>query len=570
MSAIWLVVLSLVGFSVAYVFYGGFLSRKLGLDPGRKTPAHTLRDDVDYVPAKPAVLMGHHFASIAGAAPIIGPVTAAVFGWMPVYIWIVLGGIFLGAAHDFMSLVASIRHEGKSIGEVVEEHLGPAGKTLFLLFAWSALILVIAVFADVVASTFVKRPAVATSSLWFIGLAILFGLAIHKLRAPLWAATLVGVVLLFAGLVVGAKLPLDVAAMVGGGIEDPEAFKAAKRIWLWILFGYVFVASVTPVQVLLQPRDYLNSFLLYGLMILGLVGIFVANPTVDPAEFSAFTGWTHPKLGHLFPVLFVTVACGAISGFHSLVASGTTAKQLDREPDARPVGYGAMLVESLLAILALVAVVTMTRAEYGSFFKAGGGGPVEAFSSGLGSFISVLGIPEEVAISFVALAVSAFALTSLDTGTRLARFSFQEFFEGKDNTRKSLLARNRFLATAISIALAMALVFLETTNPTTGATVSSWKMIWPIFGSANQLLACLALLAISVWLARRARANWFALVPMVFMFSVTMTSLVTLAGKNLGAGGNTALGVVSILLFVLAYLLTIQAVATLWKVYAAR
>jgi len=564
MSAIWLLLASLAFFGAGYVLYGGFLARKLGVDGRRETPAHTMRDGVDYVPARPAVLLGHHFASIAGAAPIIGPVTAAVFGWLPVYIWIVLGGIFLGAAHDFMSLVASVRHEGKSIGEVVEEQIGPTGKVLFLVFSWSALILVIAVFADVVASTFVKVPAVATSSLGFILLALLFGAAVHRLRIPLWLATVVGVLLLFGILVLGQVAPLDLTSSIAG--NEAETARAAKRIWLWVLFGYVFVASVTPVWVLLQPRDYLNSFLLYALMALGLVGVVVANPDV---QFAPTTGWSHPKLGYIFPALFVTVACGAISGFHSLVASGTTSKQLDRETHARPVGYGAMLTESLLAVLALVAVITMTQTRYGEFFAPGGGGPVAAFSAGLGDFISRLGIPLEAAIAFVALAVSAFALTSLDTGTRLARFAFQEFFERRDGSRP-FLARNRFVATTVSVVPAMLLAFLEVEHPVTGESVSAWRMIWPIFGSANQLLASLALLAISVWLARRARANWFALLPMVFMFAVTMTSLVSLARTNIGDGANFLLGCVSLALFAVAYLLAIQAGLTLWGVYRGK
>ncbi len=569
MSAVVLLVLGIAAFIAAYALYGAFLARQLGVDPDRETPAHTLRDGVDYVPAKPAVLLGHHFASIAGAAPIIGPVTAAVFGWLPVYVWIVLGGIFLGAAHDFMALVASIRHEGKSIGEVVEEHLGRSGKSLFLVFAWSALILVIAVFADVVASTFIKNPPVATASLWFIVLALGFGIVAYRTRVPFWAASVAGVALLFGGLMAAQALPLDLVSWLehGRGMEAAAAATAAKRIWLLILFLYVFIASVTPVQILLQPRDYLNSYLLFAMIGLGLLGVLVANPEI---RFEASTGWHDEKLGSLFPVLFVTVACGAISGFHSLVASGTTAKQLDRESHARPVGYGGMLIESLLAILALVAVITMTQDRYAGFFAPGGGGPVPAFSNGLGDFIATLGIPRDLAVSFVALAVSAFALTSLDTGTRLARFSFQEFFERHDGSRPSPLAANRYLATAVSIALAMALVFPEMTHPVTGQKVAAWKMIWPIFGSANQLLACLALLAVSVWLARRARASWFALLPMVFMFAVTMTSLVNLARVNLGGGANPALGVVSILLFTVAYLLTVQAAFTLRQVHAER
>ena len=544
MSAIWLLVAGIAMFVAAYVFYGGFLARKLGLDRNRVTPAHTHEDGVDYVPAKPAVVLGHHFASIAGAAPIIGPVTALAFGWLPVYVWLVLGGIFMGAAHDFMAIVASLRHQGKSIGEVVEEHVGATGKVLFLVFAWSALVLVIAVFAIVVAKTFVAVPAAATASLWFMVLAVLFGVAVNRFRVPFVPATLVGVLLLFAGLVVGQYAPLTLS-------EDPDR---AMKLWLWILFGYVFVASVTPVWALLQPRDYLNSYLLYAMLILGLVGVVVYNPKI---EYAATTGFHDPKLGYLFPALFVTVACGAISGFHSLVGSGTTSKQINRETDAKLVGYGGMLIESLLAVLALVTVATMARADYDGFLGAGGGGPVAAFSAGLGPFIASLGIPKEAAVSFVALAVSAFALTSLDTGTRLCRFCFQEFFEPRtEGAKPSILATNRYLATAVGVGLAMALAFS-----------GKWQQIWPIFGSANQLLAALALLAVSVWLAHRSRSTWFAIVPMVFMFAVTMTSLVTLGAKNLGDGVNPLLGVVALALFAVAYLLALQAGITLWATY---
>ncbi len=544
MSAIWLMAAGVVMFGAAYALYGGYLARKLGIDRNRVTPAHQRRDGVDYLPARPAVVLGHHFASIAGAAPIIGPVTAVAFGWLPVYVWLVLGGIFMGAAHDFMAIVASLRHEGRSIGEVVEEHVGRTGKVLFLVFAWSALVLVIAVFAFVVAKTFVDRPQAATASLWFMALAVAFGFAVNRFKVPFLPASVVGVVLLFAGLWFGLNYPLVLH-------DDPEK---ARTIWLWILFGYCFVASVTPVWALLQPRDYLNSYLLYAMMAAGLIGVVVHNPKI---QVQATTGWHDPELGWLFPALFVTVACGAISGFHSLVGSGTTSKQIDKESHAQLVGYGGMLIESLLAILALVVVATMARGEY--LQHMGAGGPVIVFSEGLGTIIASLKLDRETAVSFVALAVSAFALTSLDTGTRLARFAFQEFFTTPKNGGKSLLASNRYIATAIPIGLAMALAFS-----------GSWKQIWPIFGSANQLLASLALLAVSVWLAHRSRATWFAVLPMLFMFAVTMTSLVALAARNLGGGVNPLLGVIALLLFAVAYLLALQAAVTLWSTYTRK
>ncbi|MGI5864496.1 MAG: carbon starvation protein A [Myxococcales bacterium] len=531
MSAIWLLLLALVGFVVAYQTYGKAIAGWLGVAEDRKTPAHELNDGVDYVPARPAVLLGHHFASIAGAAPIIGPATAIAFGWMPVYLWILVGGIFIGAVHDFASLMASIRHQGKSIGEVVEAYVGYAGKTLFLVFSYSTLILVVAVFTIVVAKTFVEVPQAATSSVLFMLLAIGFGMAIYRFKAPLSIATVVGVTLLFGCLVFGNYFPLSLS------------FNA----WVAILLAYVFVASVTPVWVLLQPRDYLNSFLLYAMMALGLVGVIVANPTV---KAPAFTSVHVEGLGYLFPVLFVTVACGAISGFHSLVSSGTTAKQLDREADARTVGYGAMLIESLLAVVALIAVGSLAGDRYQSFMVQGGAGPVAAFSVGLGELIAALGLPAKTMSNFVALAVSAFALTSLDTATRLSRFAFQEFFEprraaGEPERQSPLLARNRFVGTAISVALAAALAYS-----------GSWKQIWPVFGSANQLLAALALLAVTAWLAHRARRNAFVKIPMVIMFAVTLTSLGTLAHDHLlGPNPSYVLGAVAVLLLGVALVL---------------
>ncbi|MBI4882269.1 MAG: carbon starvation protein A [Planctomycetes bacterium] len=543
MSTALLLVLAIVLLLLAYFTYGRLVSRWLGVDPSRRTPAHELRDGIDYVPARRSVLLGHHFASIAGAAPIIGPVTAIAYGWGPVFLWIVVGGIFLGAVHDLSSLVASIRHRGRSIGEVVEAHLGYAGRVLFLIFSWTALILVIAAFAIVVARTFQEVPEAATASLFFIVLALAFGGAIYGLKAPFVPSTVVGVLLLFGGIWLGHVLPL----------------RLPVDAWLWILFAYVFAASVLPVHLLLQPRDYLNSFLLYAVLLLGVLGVCVANPEI---QAPAFTSLRTEDLGWLFPMLFVTVACGAISGFHSLVSSGTTAKQLDREADAQFVGYGAMLVESLLAVLALVAVAWLPAGEYAAFMAKGTSNPVAAFSSGLGRLLGELGLPAAGAKSFVALAVSAFALTSLDTATRLARFAFQEFFaprrraaeEGAPAPRLPLLAQNRYLATLISVAVAASLAYS-----------GSLGQLWPVFGSANQLLAALALLAVSVWLAHRARRNFFVVAPMLVMFAVTLSSLGLLAWQNLlGQGQNVVLGVTAVLLLGVALVLAALAFSALF------
>jgi carbon starvation protein len=472
-----------------------------------------MRDNIDYVPARMPVLLGHHFASIAGAGPIVGPVFAAAFGWLPVLVWILLGGIFMGAVHDFTALIASVRHRGKSIGEVIETYMGVRGKKLFLVFAWSALILVIAVFAIVIAQTFVAYPEAGTASMLFILLAMAFGFLVYRRGASLAITSAVGVALLFTCIYAGILFPL----------------RLPFQGWIALLVGYIFIASVLPVWLLLQPRDYLNSFLLYSMMIAAFAGIILAKPDIVLPAYTAF----HTDLGYLFPIVFVTVACGAISGFHCLVASGTTAKQLDRETDAKPIGYGGMLIESLLAVIALIAAAVLAQGEYASFFGEGGAGPIALFTRGVGGFIARLGIPEHIGITFTGLALSAFALTSLDTATRLARFAFQEFFEKKQATRQGMLSRNRYVATAVTVAVAAVL------------TASGEAMeMWPIFGSANQLLAALALLAVSIWLARRGTANLFVRIPMYFMFAVTLSSLLTLfyAHARAMANGDLSFG----------------------------
>ena len=491
MSSIILIVVAIVCFVAAYIFYGRFLSKRLGVDPTRQTPAHTMGDNVDYVPAKAPVLLGHHFASIAGAGPIVGPITAAVFGWAPVFLWIVLGSIFIGAVHDFTSIVASIRHKGQSIGVVIDQQIGRKGKLLFLIFAWCTLVLVVAAFMILVADTFIKNPPVGTASTFFILLAILFGLSIYRMNVSLAVATIVGVALLLFCIWMGFQLPIILSS----------------QVWTWILLGYIFVASVLPVWLLLQPRDYLNSFLLYMVLFGAFIGILLKNPTITMPAFITFNDH---ELGLLFPILFVTVACGAISGFHSLVGSGTTAKQLNRETDAQPVGYGGMLIEGILAVIALITVATIV----GGSFR---GNPIKIFAEGVGSFVAQLGISASVGTTFAALALSAFALTSLDTATRLGRFAFQEFFRSEKPSSLQSLLTNRFAATFFTVLPGGILAFS-----------GSYKAIWPIFGSANQMLAALALLAGSVWLANKGQKNGFLRYPMYFMFAVTLSALAIL------------------------------------------
>ncbi|TVR19507.1 MAG: carbon starvation protein A [Balneolaceae bacterium] len=508
-------------FVLAYRFYGRFIANKLKIDDDNITPAHTEKDGVDYVPSKTPMVLGHHFASIAGAGPIVGPIIAVAFGWIPAVLWIVIGGIFFGAVHDLTSLTASLRHKGKSIGELIERYIGAFGKKLFIIFAFATLILIIAVFMDIVARTFVSVPAAASASVGFIILALIFGAIFRADKVPFWLLTVVGVAIMYTMIYGGELLPLELGYW----------------FWILILLIYIFFAAVSPVQVLLQPRDYLNSYLLYGMILFGIIGVIVTNPTAQMGNEVHFYA---EGLGFLFPVLFVTIACGAISGFHSLVASGTTSKQIDKETDAKTIGFGGMLIESMLAILAVGAVMVLTREQYMASLAELG--PVTLFSQGLGGFISSIGIPESLAISFVALTVSAFALTTLDTCTRLARFTFKEYFE-KEDTRVHIVSENRFLSTAIIGVLSAALLL-----------TGQFQELWPIFGSANQLLAALALLAVSVWLIKSDVNPIFTLLPMTFMFAVTLTSLLFFVWNNITAH-SYILAALALALFVLAIVL---------------
>ena len=522
MSLITLLVISAVILIVAYFTYGKYVTNKLNISNKNITPAHTHNDGVDYVPSKTPVVLGHHFASIAGAGPIIGPIIAVAFGWIPAVIWILVGGIFFGAVHDITSMVASMRHSGKSIGVIIQKYIGQNGKQLFLIFSFATLILIIAVFTDIIAKTFVNNPAAASASILFIGLAIVFGfinrLTSHK-KGAFVIASVIGVILMYYFVYLSAELP----------------FALSYEMWVGILLAYAFIASVTPVSFLLQPRDYLSSFLLYGLMIFAVIGVFVADPAI---KMDNQVNLNPESLGYMFPVLFVTIACGAISGFHSLVASGTTSKQIDKESQAKPIGYGGMLIESFLAILSVGAVIVMTKTDYvGRLTEVG---PVTMFADGLGGIIGATGISPELAITFVALTVSAFALTTLDTCTRLARFSFQEYFEDVDNKAGKVFAENRFVATTIVVILSVLLLFS-----------GEFTTLWPIFGSANQLLAALALLSVAVWLIKIKVNPNFVLIPMFFMFAVTLSSLFLFAVSNFNKG-IYVLAIIAGLLFVLS------------------
>ena len=514
-------------FLVGYFLYAKMIERKLGVDPSIPTPAHTKKDGVDFIPAHPTVLFGHHFAAIAGAGPIVGPVLAAEFGWGSVALWIILGCIFIGAAHDMISLFLSIRHGGESIGTVIGTILGKPGKILFLLFSWSALVLVVSEFTRQIAGTFVDDPAIATASLLFIAEAILFGLCVNKWKMSVLWSSLIFVPVMFAFVWVGNVYPLDLVKLCGWSTET------VRMVWTIVLLVYCFFAATCPVWILLQPRDYLNAYLLYAMMALGFLGVFIAHPTLQLDAFTGLVGEGRfgPQL--LFPLLFVTVACGACSGFHALVASGTSAKQLDSEKGVRPVAYGGMLLEGVLAIIALIGVAGAfaSQQEYVEAIKAKE--PVQMFASTVAAMcvklFSAIGLEQElgkrIAESFMLLSVSAFLMTSVDAGTRLARFSWQELIgkptEGSGVPKK--VAYNMYFGTFFVVALAAALLL--------GASNTA-KQLWTIFASANQLLAALTLLSATLWFVKNKKPAWITGFPMVFMLGVSSLALGTLCWKS--------------------------------------
>lgn len=541
---------SLVIYGLGYWLYGGFLRRLFKLDEKRKTPAHTMYDGVDYVPAKPFVLFGHHFASIAGAGPIVGPILAVEFGWVPVLLWLLIGCIFVGAMHDMAAMVLSVRHQGKSIASIIEEYIGFWGRQLFIVFCLATLILVVAVFADMVAKGFMANPAVATASILFIAISPIFGTLVYKKGVSLLLASLIFVPIAFSFIYVGQIIPLDIGQLFNLG-ESTEYF-----VWMIILMLYAAAASTLPVWLLLQPRDYLSSYLLYVMLFFGLIGICFYNPEL---QTEAYTSFTNAKGQGLFPILFITVACGACSGFHSLVASGTSAKQLANEKDIQPVGYGAMLVEGVLGVVALISVAYIASGE--------GSAPVR-FAAGLATFGEKLGIPHTYGNIFVAMSVSAFLLTSLDTATRLARFMFQELFIAKNSTTADVEAKpktsfvasifqNMYVATAIVVICSLLLA------------LSAADDIWPLFGSVNQLLAAITLLVISLWLIRRRTSPIIAIIPLIFMFAVSGSGLCSFAAKVMTKSG-ALLGVLAIIILLLSLVLILLSILSIIKEYKKR
>ena len=543
MSGILMMAIAIVVLGGAYLLYGRYLAKKWGIDPNAKTPAYELEDGVDYVPADTNVVFGHQFASIAGAGPINGPIQAAMFGWLPVLLWILIGGVFFGAVQDFASMYASVKNKGRTIGYIIEEYIGKLGKKLSLAFCWLFCILVIAAFADVVAGTFngftlneagavsgtiQANGAVAMTSMLFILEAVGLGFLLKYCKLNKWANTGIAILMLVAAVAIGLNLPIFLS----------------RGTWHIIIFLYIMVACVVPVWALLQPRDYLNSYLLIFMIVAAVIGIFVANPQCNLNAFNGF----NVNGQFLFPILFVTIACGAVSGFHSLVSSGTASKQIKNEKNMLPVSFGAMLMESMLAVIALIAVASFAAGEA----KAQGlTTQPQIFAGAIANFLTAAGLPYNLVFTLINLAVSAFALTSLDSVARIGRLSFQEFFmdEETDTAKMSpfvKLMTNKYFATIITLVLAYLLAKV------------GYAEIWPLFGSANQLLSALALIACAVFLKKTKRQGVMLWVPMFFMLAVTFTALgmtITKLVKAFGAGsltiGTTLQLIFAVLLLVL-------------------
>ncbi len=527
-----LLVLSIVLFTIAYRVYGLWMSRQFGLSDDHRVPSDAQYDGTDFVPAPMPVLFGHHFSSIAGAGPIVGPILAGLFfGWVPAVIWIIVGSIFVGGVHDFGSMIASVRHKARSVAELARDYITPLSFKLFLAFIWLALIYVIVVFMDLTAASFVdtfdtagaesaQGTGVAVASGIFVVLALALGVLNHRTKLPLWVSTVVFVPALLVAIAWASGIHST-------GEYIPAMFSDPKHFWIVLLLIYCVIASVTPVWVLLHPRDYLSSFLLYAVMLGGGIGVVVGAFTGDlVTTWPAFVSSSNPvfgeiaHLGPLFPILFITIACGACSGFHSVVASGTTAKQVECETDTRRIGYGGMLVEGVVAVLALATIMGLT---FGA--DALRGNPVVLFSAGIGRFMNVLGIPLQFGSMLGLLALSTFLLTTLDTCTRLGRYVLQELFSW-DNSNAAV----RWFATVLTLLVPAGLAFVTYVTPS-GEVIPVWRAIWPVFGGTNQLLAGLALLALTMWMRRTGRRWIFVAVPMVFMVVMTVSALILLVSN---------------------------------------
>lgn len=510
MNTLVIVLIAAVVLVAAYLLYGRWLAKKWGIDPKAQTPAVKYNDGKDYVPTNGWTVFSHQFSSIAGAGPVTGAIQAAAFGWLPVLLWVLLGGVFFGAVTDFGALYASVKNDGKSMGVLIEKYIGKTGRKLFLLFCWLFTLLVIAAFADMVAGTFnaytVKdgvsvlsdaantNGCAGTISIMFMVFAVIFGLIQKKFNLSGWKEAVVGLLCVVASFAIGMHFPLILS----------------KDAWSYITFVYIFFAAVLPMWLLKQPRDYMTTFMFIGMIAGAVIGLLVAHPTMN---LPVFTGFTNEKLGTLFPILFVTVACGAVSGFHSLVSSGTSSKTIENEKDMTKVGYGAMVLESLLAVLAL-CVAGAAASQDGT---PASGTPFQIFSRGVAGFFEMFGIPVHFATVFMTMCVSALALTSLDAVARIGRMSFQELFavDGMKNAKpwRKVLC-NPYFSTIITLLFGFVLTKIGYAN------------IWPLFGSANQLLSALVLITLCVFMKVTGRSNKMLFPPMIIMLCVTFTALV--------------------------------------------
>ena len=509
MNTLVIVLIAAVCLLAGYVFYGRWLAKKWGIDPKAKTPAYTHKDGEDYVPTDGWTVFAHQFSSIAGAGPVTGAIQAAAFGWLPVLLWILLGGIFFGAVTDFGALYASVKNEGKSMGMLIEQYIGKTGRKLFLLFCWLFTLIVTAAFADMVSGTFngfvtdaatgeitksTVNGAAGSISIMFIAFAVVFGLIQKKMKFTGWKEVVLGLVCMVACFVLGISFPIV----------------ATRETWNYVTFAYIFFAAILPMWLLMQPRDFMTTFMFIFMIAAAAIGLLVAHPTMN---LPVYTGFHNEKLGDMFPILFVTVACGAVSGFHSLVSSGTSSKTISNEKDMLKVGYGAMILESLLAVLALCVAGAAASADG----TAATGTPFQIFSAGVAGFLEMFGIPVHIAQCIMTMCVSALALSTLDSVARIGRMSFQELFsvddmEHAEGWRK--LFCNKYFATVITLVFGYILTKVGYTN------------IWPLFGSANQLLSALVLITLCVFLKVTGRTNKTLFPPLIIMLCVTFTALV--------------------------------------------
>ncbi|HUX05775.1 MAG TPA: carbon starvation protein A [Acidobacteriota bacterium] len=555
MNALFVVLAAAVLFLLAYRFYGKLIAQKvLGLDPGRITPAQEINDGIDYVPTRPAVLFGHHFASIAGLGPIIGPAIAVVWGWLPAILWVVFGTIFIGAVHDFAVLGISVRHRGRSIGDITHEVLGPRARLLFMLIILFAIVLAMGVFILVIKDLFSyygadvaarAHPEAVLPSLGLIVVATAIGYLIYKKNLPFGPTIAVGVILMFVLLFAGIYFPI---------------FIEFKQFWVFLLLGYAFLASVLPVWLMLQPRDFLSSFNLYAMLILLTLALFFANPGIAaPALNTAAMNNPGAHLPDLVPFLFITIACGAVSGFHCMVSSGTSSKQLRNEKDARIIGYGGMLTEGFLAVLVIIGCVAgYSAAQWGQLYSgwlgdAGIGIKIGAFVTGAANIAASLGIPPVVGSTFFAVTIVAFALTTLDTGTRLTRYTLEELFR---IMRLPAFFTNRYTASTVAVVMIGYFALMELGGKPAGLA------LWKLFGTSNQLLAGIALLVATVYFFKQKRPTWFTFLPMVFMLSITTWALsASLIGwVEAGVENNLPLIVVGGVILLLLAWLVIEAI----------